>query len=143
MGLGVSHGAFRGAYSAFNRLRQEVARAVGGSYPPHWEYGPQGEIVGSLPALRDDWIYWADDYTPEDHPGILEFLTHSDCDGEIPPEMCVKVADELEELLPRVAQLNSVAAGHLANAGGYVEVLKKFIAGCREAAAANEPLEFR
>lgn len=35
MGLDTSHDAFHGAYSAFNRLRQEVSRARGGSFPPH------------------------------------------------------------------------------------------------------------
>lgn len=113
MGLDCSHDAFHGAYYAFNRLRQEVARAADGEA-----------------------------YSQTTHPGLFEFLKHSDCDGEISPSMCLRVASDLEELLPQVQALGSVAAGHILNRGGYVEVLRKFIAGCREAAAAGEPLIF-
>ncbi len=35
MGLRCSHDAFHGAYSAFNRFRQFIAAAIGGSHPPH------------------------------------------------------------------------------------------------------------
>ena len=45
MGLDVSHDAFHGAYSAFNRLRQFVCAATGGSFPPHWIHGPTGELL--------------------------------------------------------------------------------------------------
>lgn len=129
MGLDTSHEAFHGAYSAFNRLRQAVAKAAGGSFPPH-----------SDPAKfpRDDMWYWTDD---NHGPGLYEFMTHSDCDGEISPEMCNAVADELEALLPKMQDLGE-AGGHLARVGGYHGALTKFIAGCRLAAECNEPLEF-
>lgn len=35
MGLDVTHGAFSGAYSAFNNLRRFLLRSIGGSWPPH------------------------------------------------------------------------------------------------------------
>ena len=150
MGLACSHDAFRGAYSAFNRLRQCVAAAAGGSYPSHYVYGPHG-VPEEDPKtglwkrhkdLDDDLVYTDDAYTKASHPGLFEFLAHSDCDGEIAPDMCVKVADDLEALLPKVEALGWQAGGHIAARGGFVEVLRKFIAGCRAAAAANEPLEF-
>lgn len=142
MGLRCSHDAFYGAYSAFNRLRQAVCHAADGSYPPHWKYTETGELIkeGSGLARKEgldeaNW-YIGDDYLPDENPGLFEFLRHSDCDGEISPEMCEKVANELEALLPKLEAMNWTAYGHIA------EVLKRFIAGCRAAAAANEPLEF-
>jgi hypothetical protein len=134
MGLDCSHDAFCGAYSAFNRLRQEVARAMGGSWPPHSKSTIDGEI------LKEDKWYWGNGYNKETHPGLFEFMSHSDCDGDISPEMCTKVANDLEALLPKISFAD--AGGHLARVGGYRGALEKFIAGCRAAAAANEPLEF-
>ena len=112
MGLDCSHDAFHGAYSAFNRLRQEVCRAAGG------------------------------EYNIESNPGLFEFLNHSDCDGEISPEMCKLVADELEELMPKFKESLPPSGGHIALQEGYVNVLRKFIEGCRAAYAAGEPLIF-
>lgn len=149
MGLDCSHDAFHGAYSAFNRFRQEIARAMGGSFPPHWKYNHDGglELDQNGFAIYDESLdkdcwYWGDGYSKETHPGLAEFMKHSDCDGEISPDMCVKVANDLEALLPKVEALGSVAVGHIAARGGYVEVLKKFIKGCRDAAESGEPLSF-
>jgi len=131
MGLDVSHNAFRASYSAFNRLRQVVCKAVGGSYPPHED-----------PNLDPDSWYWeGDDYSQETHPGLHEFLSHSDCGGEITPENCIVVASELAALLPAVDS-EGLGGGHIRRDGGYGQVLRRFIAGCWAAAAANEPLTF-
>lgn len=133
MGLNTTHDAFHGAYSAFNRFRQEVVRAMGGSYPPHNDR-----------TLDDRWVYYdSAQYNHETHPGLFEFIEHSDCEGEISPEMCVKVADDLEALLPKIEALGSETHGHLARFAGFADVTRRFIAGCRAAAAAGEPLEFR
>ncbi len=149
MGLDCSHDAFHGAYSAFNRLRQFVCTATGGSYPPHWIHGPTGEILkgddGSTryhTAIPDTHFQCGDDYPREDWPGLYEFLSHSDCDGEIPPDMCMKVADDLERLLPKLEAMRWESHGHIAARGGFVEVVHKFIDGCRAAAQSGEPLDF-
>ena len=148
MGLDCSHDAFHGAYSAFNRLRQEVCRATGGSFPPHWKWNSDGTYVENrgIPVrnkdLDEDSWYFGEGYSEESHPGLFGFLSHSDCDGEIPPEMCERVADELEKLLPKIEALASPAWGDIAYQGGYVPVLRKFIDGCRAAAAAGDPLKF-
>lgn len=151
MGLDCSHDAFHGAYSAFNRLRQFVCAATGedGSYPPHWQYTSSGDLkkgpTGATlyrEGLDPNMFYIGDEYTRESHPGLWEFLTHSDCDGEIAPAMCIKVADDLERLLPRMEALGWESHGHIAARGGFIEVVRKFIAGCRSAAAAGEPLDF-
>ncbi len=90
MGLDCSHNAFSGAYSAFNRLRQFVCAATGGSFPPHWMYGPNGEILRDPDGatryhtqIPSDRFQCGEGYTRDKWPGLFEFLTHSDCDGEI------------------------------------------------------------
>jgi len=47
MGLDVPHGAFSGAYSAFNNLRRFLLRSIGGSWPPH-----VGILVMVIPQKR-------------------------------------------------------------------------------------------
>lgn len=133
MGLEVSHGAFHGAYSAFNRFRKVIAKATGGSFPPH-------DDVVQYP--ESEFWYVGEDYPRATHPGLWEFMAHSDCDGEISPRLCKLVADELEALLPKIALWDGGGAGHIAFAGGYVQVTLKFIRGCRAAHARNEPLVF-
>lgn len=132
MGLDVSHDAFHGAYSSFNRLRQFVCAATGGSFPPH----------SIRTDLDNNYFQCGEGYNTESHPGLFEFLSHSDCDGDISPTMCIKVADDLEELLPKMKKLPQESWGHIARDGGYIMVVEQFIRGCREAAAKNEPLEF-
>ena len=121
MGLTVSHDAFNGSYCAFNRFRQAIALAMGGSFPPH-----------SDPDLFNETWYWGKDYGHRTHPGIFVLLSHSDCEDEISPADCVLVADELEALEPNIAR-----------DGGYVVVCRRFVTGCRLAAERGEPLEFR
>ena len=135
MGLNVTHDAFDGAYSAFNRLRQFVAKGMCGSFPPHKDN-----------KLDDNLWYWGDGYNKEVHQGLWIFLSHSDCDGEISSEDCLKVANDLECLLPKLEDLvkiEPVAGGHIAGNGGYIACVKRFIDGCRLANKLNEPLEFR
>lgn len=148
MGLDCSHDAFHGAYSAFSRLRQCVAAASGGSYPPHYVYGPNGQVqedergrLKRVEGLDDGMVYFGRDL--DETSGLRIFLEHSDCDGEIGPDDCLRVADELEPLLPRVEAMGWLDCGHIGRDGGYVAVLKRFIAGCRAAHAAGEPLLFR
>ena len=149
MGLDCSHDALHGAYSAFNRLRQAVAEAMGGSYPPHWMYTEDGHLVEDSNGrvvyrtdLDEERWYWGEDYSEFTHPGLAEFMGHSDCDGEILPAMCTRVADDLETLLPRIEALGWPEHGHIKARGGFSEVTKAFISGCRKAAANNEPLKF-
>lgn len=149
MGLDCSHNAFSGAYSAFNRLRQFVCAATGGSFPPHWMYGPDGEILHDPDGatryhtqIPSDRFQCGEGYTRDEWPGLFEFLTHSDCDGEISPTWCTKVANDLEKLMPQFEAMRWESSGHLARDGGYVSVIRQFIAGCRDAAEAGEPLTF-
>ncbi|HET6725902.1 MAG TPA: hypothetical protein VFH85_07850 [Gammaproteobacteria bacterium] len=147
MGLDTTHDAFHGAYSAFNTFRQAIAHAIGGSYGPHYLRAYGGELARDergypIPdrSLDDSLFYFPNTLTKEGNPGLWEFFHHSDCDGEISPQACVHVADEMEAILPKIT--DDIRAGHIAARGGMIEVTKKFIAGCRAAAAAGEPLGF-
>ena len=130
MGLDTSHGAYHGAYSSFNRFRQAIARALGGSYPPHDDA-----------SLEDEKWYWGNGHNAETHPGIHVLMNHSDCDGEIAPADCARIALELTAVLDRLDAMGG-GAGHIASRGGYGEVALRFIIGCESAARAGEPLDF-
>jgi hypothetical protein len=106
---------------------------MGGSFPPHTDRE-------RYPDENKWYASW--DYTRDSHPGLYEFMSHSDCDGVILPEMAGQLADELEELLPVIEAMGLTDAGHIGRAGGYPAVVRKLIAGCRLAAKHNEPLEF-
>ena len=125
MGLDCSHNTFSGPYSSFNRFRQAVAKAAGGSFPSH---DKDFRVNGEIP--KKNWWYVEDEFTEEDWPGLCEFLNHSDCDGEISPEMCGKVAKDLSKLKPKF------------EGGEFLFVLQRFIKGCLEAERRGEPVEF-
>lgn len=135
MGLDVSHGAWTGAYSAFNRFRQAVCQALGGSFPPHNPHDAKAK------KLEPDYWYWGPEANPEEWPGLAIFLAHSDCDGEISAEDAANIANELERLLPKIEAL-PIGAGHIQRDGGIRKVTLRFIEGCRAAAKAGQPLEF-
>lgn len=135
MGLKTSHGAFDGTYSSFNDLRRFLLRSIGGSFPPHKE-----------DLLRDDHWYWGENtsYNSTSHKGLLEFFGHSDCEGAIEPEMCAIIANDLEEILPSVKklELSEPSYGQIKHRGGWVQVTKDFIGGCRLAHERKEQLKF-
>jgi hypothetical protein len=117
MDLDTTHNAFHGSYERFNMFRQAVYSAAGGSYPPHQDKSLSPDL-------------WYIENGELDRPGLWYFLNHSVCDGEISPEMCVQVADDLEELTYKIRELFEID-------------LWQFIAGCRKAALLGQPLELR
>jgi hypothetical protein len=139
MGLDISHNAFHGSYSAFNRLRQAICYVIGGSYPPHME---SNYLLWSSdnPPDKNTW-YWGQGYSEETHPGLFLFLCHSDCDGEISPEDCLKVVKDLEPIIPRLEELG-LDWGNIQKNGGFAGTCRKFIDGCKLAAQSKEPLYF-
>jgi hypothetical protein len=130
MGLNCSHDAFYGSYFMFNRLRQIVAGAIGGSFPDHLDK-----------RLDNDLWYWGDGYSTETHPGLFVFMSHSDCDGEISPENCLKVIKDLEALLPEFKKQN-IKHRYIEKHDLYIKILKRFIAGCKLAVQNKEPLTY-
>lgn len=138
MGLDCSHGAFNGAYSAFNTLRKYVARCSGGSFPPHSDAD-----MRRIPGLKPDWFHYDEEFVPKEHvAGCEMFLSHSDCEGELSYEECGQVARFLEWVAERGDYEPSF--GHLARYGPRMrDAVVNFAKGCRKAALDGESLEFR
>ena len=158
MGLDVTHGCWRGAYSAFNRWRCKLAEVAGiplelmeGFYrPPNEEsvrWIAPGEN-GNGPVCKSyhgPYLHgWVGNVTPwlpirwevlkEDILHVL--LNHSDCDGDIRACDCEPLARRLEGLLPL---LEGEDMGHV---GNYRKKTQTFIDGLRRAVAANEDVRF-
>lgn len=137
MGLDVTHDAWHGAYSAFNRFRAAVCAAAGGSWPPH----PHGAELEGEPLTDQNRWYVPDSVTREAWPGLYAFLCSGDCEGSFPPEVCLQMAADLERLLPA---LDAMGAdwGHLGRAGGPGGAARTYIEGCRLAASLGEELGY-
>ena len=153
MGLDTTHGCWHGAYSAFMAWREKLAEVAGlpplqlmeGFYYPD-ETGTLQTVRRLLKAGALDWLGESIERLEQSlpirwdrlKPDVLhELLSHSDCDGELAPELCGLLADRLEELLPLLPDEDS--GGHI---GNWRVKTQTFIDGLRDAAAANEPVGF-
>lgn len=138
MGLDTTHDCWHGAYSAFSRWRDALAKAAGYEMETvrddmgmSWQ---QPKFI-NWNALQDENYQGVWDQTPEE-PLVLLFA-HSDCDGAIYPRDAKPLSDRLEELLPR---LEGDGGGHI---GNYRQKTQKFIDGLRLAVSRDEVVEFR
>ncbi len=119
MGLDTSHNCWHGAYSAFHRWRIGVARCI-------------GIDLEQMAGFENGAMSWSQVIDPLKH-----LLYHSDCDGELEPEVCGPIADRLEAILPLLP--NGDGGGHI---GDWRKKTQQFIDGLRKAAAAGEAVEF-
>lgn len=147
MGLDTTHDCWHGAYSAFMRWREKLCEVAGlpplllmeGFFEKGSVYDPFTHLVkAKLEATAESFyqclpIQW-DSLKPSP---LYKLLHHSDCEGEITAEDCGPIADALEKLLPL---LDGDGGGHI---GPYKDKTEQFIRGLRDAAAANESVEFR
>jgi hypothetical protein len=164
MGLDTSHDCWHGAYSAFMRWRQALARAakfpplilMQGFYAPNGHRGLPTDALAWLapadggPACGDyrgpmihHWITsFADElpisWEPFGDDPLVALLHHSDCEGSLPAAICGPLADRLEGLLPALDAMGD-GWGHLEHVG---DKTRTFIAGLRAASAAGEAVEF-
>lgn len=136
MGLDTSHDAWNGAYGAFSRWREAVAKAAGYAVA-RLEGDPHETILIDWGHVADKNYQGEWDEPPADP--LMVLIAHSDCDGVIHPVHAGPLADRLEALLP---DLSSDGEGHLTRYGGYQGATERFIKGLRAAAAAREDLEF-
>ncbi|WP_231489869.1 hypothetical protein [Pedobacter sp. Leaf170] len=116
MGLDTSHNAFHGAYSSFMRFRMQLLELVNGSDISEFEgYGL--DATKPVSTLND---------------GGLEILfNHSDCDGEISPEDCKKLAESLDAYIPKMDTESELYSRSV-----------QFRDGCLLAHSLNETLDF-
>lgn len=91
MGLKVSHGCFDGAYSSFMAFRIAIASAAIGR--PVTRIQLYGEMTPTGEELID-MRFWLE--LMRDWPGLYLLMKHSDCDGVIPIEHHLKIANDLE-----------------------------------------------
>lgn len=120
MVLDTTHDCWHGPYSQFMRWRCWLHLFISGD--------PKGATREALESAWQSGVY-ADQSVP-----INVLMNHSDCEGEIPAEMCAPIADALEKLLDRMPER-----------GIYDEMRPatcRFISGLRAAAAAGEVVEF-
>lgn len=82
MGLDTSHNAWHGPYSSFNQFRFWLATLIGINLSEYIGYGDVG--TKQLSSIESD---------------LRLLFDHSDCDGNIPPEDCKKIADAITEVL--------------------------------------------
>ena len=157
MGLDVSHDCFEGAYSAFNSLRMEWARAL--QLPPlhlmegYYEKGQigcdpflfatQGAVLSSVSCSEYDVLKWKVlDFLPikwrslKPNP-VYKLLYHSDCDGKLLAKDCLGIAKSLEKIWPKLKDGGN--GGHIWD---YKEVTQKWINGLKLEAENNEDVEF-
>lgn len=153
MGLDISHDTWHGAYSAFMRWRQEIARIAG--YPPldlmegfydgashnpltllEYKY-PKGDEL-DMASLRRIFKQMPIKWDNFKNDPLIHLLTHSDCDGYISYGIAEKIANRLEELLPLCEGLD--LGGHI---GDLKEKTKTFINGLRDAHSKKERVQFR
>lgn len=134
MGLDTSHDCWHGAYSAFSRWRNAIAKIAGyeivRTADGHdlvcldW-----GHLPGTWP--QGDWP------EPPSDP-LVVLIAHWDCDGVIHPQNAGPLADRLESLLPEIEKLGD-GGGHIGDFGAKT---RQFISGLRAAVEANEDVEF-
>lgn len=110
----ASHDAFRGPYSIFQDFRMAVVAAY---------------------KLK----YGMDYFLPDGHPGLSAFLAQNGSEKWIEPELCARIADEFAALLPH---LEAASVSAEAGARPHARLARAFVAGCKKAAEANEPLTF-
>lgn len=133
MGLDTTHDCWHGPYSMFMRWRQWLNLFVmmdrEDSDPAAREIRNMGATHEAIERAWDEGQY-ADQSVP-----INVLMNHSDCDGEIPAEVCGPLADALESLMERRMPERAI----------YDEMrpaTQRFIAGLRRAASAGEPVVF-
>jgi len=128
MGLDTSYDCWHGSYITFGWWRSLVFSAA---YPE--ENIPED-------AQRYEYLYRVDKWPstdPRRKDPIMSLLLHSDCDGEIPVDELLPLADALEALLPKLVSHKGARGEDWAQ-----KRAETFIRGLREAHAAGEPVDF-
>lgn len=146
MGLDTTHDCWHGAYSAFTRWREHLAKVAG--YEVHMVEFEDGQFPSRMRLAMLDWGLIGPKYLNGDWDQIpvridgtpdplLILITHYDCEGHILTQHCGPLADRLEELLPKLE--GEDGGGHI---GSYTEKTQQFIKGLRLASKRGEKVTF-
>jgi hypothetical protein len=134
VGLDTTHGCWHGPYSQFMRWRQRINHFIMEDRGNAGDEAARkiGYMGATADAIRKA---WEDGHYNDQSVSINVLMAHSDCDGDIPADICGPLADALEDLLDR----------HMPQRGIYDEqrpATERFIRGLRRAAEAGEAVEF-
>lgn len=133
MGLDTSHDCWHGPYSMFMRWREKLNLYV---MTERGKTDAGAAAIGHMGWTREALVRaWEEGRYDDQSVPINVLMGHSDCEGEIPAEMCAPLADALEALLVRMPERALYDEARPAT--------ERFIAGLRRAAAAGEPVDFR
>lgn len=117
MGLDTSHDCWHGPYSMFMEWREKLHRYV----------APNPDNT-----LQEAWQ--RKDYNDPDGNPIHFLMVHSDCDGDIPADKCIPMADALQKILDVMPERAMYDCSRSAT--------ERFIKGLRLAASKGESVDF-
>lgn len=137
MGLDTSHGCWHGAYSAFSRWRDELARVAGYQIlPVVYDDGVKRDtIMIDWGHIQEESLMGEWDRTPDDP--LIVLIAHSDCEGVIHPAQAEPLASRLEYLIGLLPADNVIVG-----VNDYRRKTQSFIDGLRLAVANGEDVEF-
>jgi hypothetical protein len=159
VGLYVDGKKYAGwAYSGFNSFREKVAKHIGIELRKMEGFSDVDKSI----LEKEGWeayrkAYEADVTGPKIswdsiNDPIKDLLHHSDCEGEIAPELCAAIADRLEQIISEWPARQKLKTDPFWQERGYPAELdledydtanaKGLIEGLREAAKIGKPLEF-
>ena len=149
MGLDTSHDCWHGGYGVFMIWRKALAHAAG--LPPldfmEGFYDDQVRAVFSADSGPFTWhrTMWTQGLPIRWsclRPDVLyELLDHSDCDGELKAHICAPLAERLDRLY-WVMDGWKEDDPYFKRREDYMTWTERFAAGLRDAAEANENVEF-
>ena len=120
MGLDTSHNCWHGPYSSFNDFRKALANQIGINLDDYIGYGDKG--TKDLESIPHD---------------IMPLLNHSDCDGELSPDECTRIAKGLDDVLSNFK--DDAVSKYPYN---FKDDIVQFRNGCIDAASKNETVYF-
>lgn len=128
MGLDTSHDAWHGPYGSFMDWRIWLAWQIDINLREMEGYGG-----GERP------------FSTVSHD-IVPLLSHSDCDGELTPDECRRVAKGLREVLLNFENnrtlFTELGFQNTGDVHFYLQATERFIAACDLAASKNESIDF-
>ena len=134
MGLDTTHGCWHGPYSAFMRWREWLNYFVMLDRADAGDEAAKEISYGGATREAIDRAWTEGQYADQSVP-INVLMNHSDCDGEIPAEVCAPLADALQAIMEK----------RMIECALYDEkrpATERFIKGLREAAEAGEAVRF-